>query len=359
MAKTIANVLSGVATLSVREPNNARAEWSEVEPHVGDHCVKLSKDGTGDAGSTHVELGGATLIARGITMTLWTAAIDTNSFFFKTLDTTVGNYAQMEFRFEDPDSDAWAEITAVPLQGHTGDPIWVDQELADGDMSGIGGIDEIGNSFFLWVLAALSTQQGVIEGLCSGADCSNWILSRVRVELWEAGPERGCYVDSIEVMGTVYAIEPGGNAPGLSLSSPFREIGYTEDGVTMEYTAETTDIEVAEETVPIDRVLTKETISVTCNMAESSLYNIDKAMAGSVLSGSILQIGAGVLKTMNLKIEGTNPAGFKRAIHLPLVTATGTVGMAYKKGEKTVVPVSFQALKPVTEAACTVVDNAA
>ena len=93
-------------------------------------------------------------------------------------------------------------------------------------------------------------------------------------------------------------------------------------------------------------------------MAESSLTNMDNAMAGAVLSGSILTIGAGVNKTLNLMIEGTNPAGYKRQIFLPLATATGAVGMSYKKGEKTVVPITFQALKTADHAAVTIVDNA-
>ena len=127
----------------------------------------------------------------------------------------------------------------------------------------------------------------------------------------------------------------------------------------MEYTADTADIEVEEETFPVDRVITKETVSITCNMAESSLYNIDKAMAGAVLSGSILTLGNGVMKTMNLRLTGTNPAGFTRMIHIPLATSTGAVGMPYKKGEKTVVPVTFHALKSANSEVCTIVDNAA
>ena len=129
--------------------------------------------------------------------------------------------------------------------------------------------------------------------------------------------------------------------------------------MTIEYTGDTADIEVEEETVPIDRVLTKETIQITCNMAESSLYNIDKAMAGSVLVGSLLTVGAGGNKTMNLIITGTNPAGLIRQILIPLATSTGAVAMSYRKGEKTVVPVTFQALKSANEPALTIVDNAA
>ena len=127
----------------------------------------------------------------------------------------------------------------------------------------------------------------------------------------------------------------------------------------MEYAAEESDIMVHEETFPIDSVITKETITVTCNMAEASLANINNAMAGAVLSGSKLTLGDGVNKTMNLKIEGANPDGFLRAIHIPKAVASGTVGMSYKKGEKTIVPVSFKALKTTDSDVCTIVDNAA
>ena len=354
MAKTIANVLTGVATLSVRQPNDARAEWSTTQAQAGTHSVKLYKDGTGDAGSTHLEIVPPT----GITMTAWTAAITTNSFYHYCSAVT-GNFAQMEFKFEDPNSNAWAEITLVPLQTYLGTAAWVLQTMANDTPTGYGGHTELDTSFFEWGLTDANLVETAITALDGGA-CApeDWILTRVRIELWEASPERTMYVDTVTIMGTTYTIEPGGTAPAISLSSPYTEVGYTEDGVTLAYTADTSDIEVEEETVPIDRVITKETIEVTCNMAESSLFNIDKAMAGSVLSGNIIKIGGGVNKTMNLKIEGTNPAGYTRAIFIPLATTTGAVAMPYKKGEKTVVPVTFQALKGDNDA-CQIVDNAA
>ena len=355
MSNTIANVLTGVATLAVRQPNDARAEWSTVEQYAGSRSVKLTKTGSGDAGSTHVQITPPT----GITMTAWTAALATNSFWHKSSAVTA-NFAQFEFRFEDPDSDAWAEITDVDLQGTLGSNTWLQQSCADADLSGIGGVDEIGASFFDWTpLAALNLQQAAIEVLTSGADCSNWILTRVRVELWETSPARTSYIDSIEIMGTVYTIEPGGTGPAISLSSPFVDLGYTEDGVTLTYNADESDIEVEEETVAINRVITKESIEITCNMAEGSLANMGFAMAGSVVSGSILTVGSSVNKTMNLRLEGLNPAGYLRQMFFPKATATGSVGMPFKKGEKTVVPVTFQALKPAGEPAFTVVDNAA
>jgi len=366
MAKTISNVLTGVATLSLRQPNDAIAEWMSDQYQAGTHSVKLSKAGTGDAGSTHLQLTPPT----GITFTAFCAnatagAPTAYSFYHKCQNGVTGNYLQMEFRFEDPDSEAWCEFTVAGMQGFAGLGLWTLVDLAtDAAVAncGYGGVGETGGSFFQWgALIALTGAAAAITGAeANVTDCGPWILSRVRLELWESAPARYAYVDTVVINGTAYAIEPGAaSAVGISLSSPFTEVGYTEDGVTFEYTADTADIEVEEETFPIDRVLTKETVAVTCNMAESSLFNIDKAMAGSVLSGSILTLGDGVNKTMNLKIEGITPTGYLRAIHIPKATATGAVGMAYKKGEKTVVPVTFQALKATGEKAVTIVDNAA
>ncbi len=151
-------------------------------------------------------------------------------------------------------------------------------------------------------------------------------------------------------VATLYFKYPVGGA--------YVEVGYTEDGVNFEYTADENDIMVEEETFPIGRYLSKETIAVTCNLAESSLTNIDKAIAGSVLAGSTITIGGKVNKQMSIQIIGTNPAGFARTITIALATATGTVGMPYKKAEKTVVPVTFQALKGAGDV-CTIVDAAA
>ncbi len=83
-------------------------------------------------------------------------------------------------------------------------------------------------------------------------------------------------------------------------------------------------------------------------MAETSLVNMAVAMGGSARSGNIIVIGGGVLKTLNLKIVGVSPAGYIRTILIPKASAQGAVGSSYRKGEKTVVPVTFQAIKSAT-----------
>jgi len=357
MAKTIANVLVGVASLFVRQPNDSIAEWNTDYAQAGTHSVKLYKAGSGNAGSTHLELSGLT--SRGITMT-HIAADPTDFSFYYWLSGAIGNYVQFEMYFKDPDSDAWAEITVVNQQTKTpaSPEAWVIETLAGADLCGIGGHAEDGTPFFLWDLSVIVTD---IATKCNDNGCTDagaFLLERVRLQLWEPEPARYAYIDTVEIDGLVYTIEPGGTGPGIALSSAFTEVGYTEDGVVMEYAAEQSDIMVHEETFPVASALTSESLTITCNMAESSLANLNNAMAGAVLLGSKITLGAGVNKTMNLKIEGTNPAGFHRAIHIPLAVAGGTVAMSYKKGEKTIVPVTFKALKG-DEPACTIVDNIA
>ncbi|MCK5236329.1 MAG: hypothetical protein KAR06_05010 [Deltaproteobacteria bacterium] len=357
MAKTIENVLTGVAELSIRQPNDARAEWSTVQQFAGTQSVKLYKSGSGNAGSTHFQMVPPT----GFTLAQWTVSVAAGrESFYHWLSAVTGNFVQMEYRFEDPNSDAWVELTWAGLQTTLGTAAWVQSVLLDADTGGYGGVGETGTSFFNWgPLTAMSGMEAAIDGEGAVDDASDWICERVRLELWEAAPERTAYVDSIVINNVAYTIEPGGTAPAMSLSSPFTEVGYTEDGVTVTYTADEADIEVEEETFPVDRVITKETAEVTCNMAEATLANLNTAMAGAVLSGSILTLGGGVNKTLNLKIEGTGPGGYLTSILIPKANTTGAVGFSYKKGEKTMFPVTFQALKPQDEPAVTIVYNAA
>jgi len=353
----IAKVLTGVCSLGVREPNNARAEWSTDKQYAGDWSVKLTKTGTGNAGSTHLEA----TITPSVAKTLTTFVADPTDYgFWHYMNAVTGNFMQFELRFEDPDSDAWAEVTVVPFQGATGTAAWLQYSAALTDAVGFGGIGELGASFFDWDLG--TTIADIITDIDLDAavtDCGPWQLARIRVELWESAVERHCFIDSLEIDGTVYTVEPGGTVPGMSLSSPYVDIGYTEDGADMTYTAEGNDIEVAEETVPIDWALTKETIDVVCNMAEASLANLAIAMSGSLLSGNILRVGAGGRKVMNIRLQGLTPEGYLRQIFLPKVITMGAVGVPFKKGVKTIVPVTFHALKPKGEDAYTVVDNEA
>ena len=257
----IANVLTGVAVLSFREPNDALAEFSTTQQQAGSYSARLYKGGSGNNGSTHLQI----IPPSGVTLAAWTAGIAAGQYsFYHYLQAIRANWMQMEFRFEDPNSDAWVELTWAGLQNALGTGGWVQQTLLDADEGGYGGIGETGLSFFNWgPLTAMSGMEVAIDGEGVVDDASDWLLERVRLELWEATPERTGFVDTVEIANVTYTVEPGGTAPAMSFSSPDTEVGYTEDGVTMKYTGDTEDIMVEEETLPIDRVLIKETVEVT------------------------------------------------------------------------------------------------
>lgn len=371
MAKTIANVLVGVAKLLVRQPNDAIAEWSTTDRYEGTHSIKLTKRSGGINGGTGIKF-----CPPSINLGTWHTKVNQIPFYEfwyrnqRTTGVDIRNWVQWGFRFDDLDGNAHAEITVYPYHSMLGDDTWTACNLgtiAEGDggaPANCYGANEHGDVINTWVEGDGLTTETIRTAI--GGDCApagddaadDWVLSWVKINLWEGEDARYSYIDKIRIHGIDYSVEPDGNLPALELESPCTEVGYTEDGVTMEYAAEQSDIVVHEETFPIGSALTAESLSVTCNMAEASLANLNNAMAGAVLLGSKITLGAGVNKTMNLKIVGTNPAGFLRAIHIPMAVAGGTVGMSYKKGEKTIVPVTFKALKGDSDA-CTIVDNAA
>lgn len=358
--KTIEKVLTGVATLSVGTPDS-RAQWSnEILRVAHTHAVKLYKAGSGAYGSTGIKFK-ATGNAAAQKITDFELQTETWGFYYYRQAVEGAYWMQMEFLFEDPNSEAWVEITTQTMVAPAaGTPAWILEDFDATDFCFFGGWSPTDGSFSDWSPAAISDVSAAIQTAATGiTNADDWLLTRVKVELWESTPERWAYIDDIIVDAITYTLTPGSTTvEDLELSGPWTEIGYTEDGVTIEYTADETDIEVEEETFPIDRVITKETCAITCNMAEASLFNMDKAMAGSVLSGNILKLGAGVNKPISLQIIGTNELGENLAITIPRCTAVGSVAMPFKKGEKTVVPVTFQALKTTNEPAVTVVYNA-
>ncbi len=134
--------------------------------------------------------------------------------------------------------------------------------------------------------------------------------------------------------------------PGTAVAGAgWVELGYTEDGLTMTYTEATSDIEVAEETFPLRRVITKETMELAASLAEASLTNLNQAMGGGVMAGAVITLGGGALKEIALKAIGFNPAGGARTVYVPYATSNGAVGVPFKKGTKTLVPVTFHAFK--------------
>jgi hypothetical protein len=134
-------------------------------------------------------------------------------------------------------------------------------------------------------------------------------------------------------------------------------IGYSVDGVNMTVRSTDANIKVEEAEGTIIRRLIDQEVDVTLNMAEGTLLNLNAAIPGAVAtSAAITTIGGGALQSKRLTLEGLNPAGTPRIIVLTECNPTGEVGIPFKKGEISVVPVTFSGIVADTGVFGTVTD---
>lgn len=132
-------------------------------------------------------------------------------------------------------------------------------------------------------------------------------------------------------------------------------MGYTDAGIKFAYAVSNKDISVDEEMAPVDVLPDKETVKVSCGLAEATLENLNRAIAGGTLTTiavgvgvageSILQVGS---RQTNQKFAclliGNGPKGFTRMVNLYRAIATSNMEMTYKRAEKVMVPVEFTGL---------------
>lgn len=176
--------------------------------------------------------------------------------------------------------------------------------------------------------------------------------------------------------GTLYMAPAGTSLPTIT-SLPitwtgFDQPGYTDDGVDFTYTPTIKDIDVDEEMSPVQKILTAEKLVIGVTMAETTLINLAKAIAGSTLtdhSGSISTIKIGSASSLSEWILGfqgpapgleanANTSG--RVIIVYRVKATAAVSFKYQRKDKVVYKVQFEALadssKPAGERLCLIQD---
>jgi hypothetical protein len=154
---------------------------------------------------------------------------------------------------------------------------------------------------------------------------------------------------STTVMPTDSIIQTAGYTPS----------GYTDDGVQFGYTPQMKDITVDEELSPIDVRLIGEKLEISLKLAEATLNNLVKAIAGSTLTingagdASVLTIGSpanpdqGEFAACFMgPAPGTealaNQTG--RFIYVSRLKATAAVTIHYQRKDKVVYNVKFTAL---------------
>lgn len=166
-----------------------------------------------------------------------------------------------------------------------------------------------------------------------------------------------------------------GNGAWADPASDWVDVGYSEDGWTLEMDKTFEDIMVAEEIDPIATFKTAQEVRLTGELAQASQANLLIALAGgSITTGNGsngYQSGYNAIippstddydeKSLLLIVDG--PAGADRHVEIPRAINVGAFSMAHQKApQKVVIGVEFKVLKPKSVSQYTqlfrIIDNA-
>lgn len=136
------------------------------------------------------------------------------------------------------------------------------------------------------------------------------------------------------------AMVPDTLLKGAAWPVPWIQPGFSEAGLTLNSNVTTQDINVEEQSTPIDVLVTNRTISVDINLAEDTVENMKLAYGAGVITTQAAGTGIIGKKTLRLSdtldhlalgFEGTSPGGFFRRVFLPIVVSVGNVQTVYRR----------------------------
>lgn len=193
------------------DPAGAAATWSTVAPHGGSITPLLTQAAV--AGSTYVQYTPAeddiTLhdVVTGINAGDW-------NLWYKLQDATSGG-PQLELRFTAPTNvnpDGAGHVDVTLLTPTTGTGAWVNRTYDSTFAALYYGNDPYDATAFDGPVSTVALMEAEINAEAAmlangGFTCGDWVLSRIRVEIWEAGA-RTCYVDDVTINGALQSFEP-------------------------------------------------------------------------------------------------------------------------------------------------------
>lgn len=145
----------------------------------------------------------------------------------------------------------------------------------------------------------------------------------------------------------------GASDPMVIDNTIWTPLGYTDQGIKFSYTVSNKSITVDEEMAAIDMLPDTETVKVSMALAELTLPNISRAIAGGTLLGVMaatasaagtqtLQVGSlAVNVKSSILIIGNAPQGFTRMIQVYKALATSNIDFTNKRAEKATLPAEF------------------
>ena len=157
-----------------------------------------------------------------------------------------------------------------------------------------------------------------------------------------------------------YVAFPADNGSGAwaDPAAGWVDVGYSEDGWTLEMDKTFEDIMVAEEVDPIGTFKTAQEVRLTGELSQASMASIQIALGGGTFTSSDTANYASEYaslippatddfdeKSLLLLVDG--PAGADRHVEIPRAVNVGAFSMAHQKApQKVVIATEFKVLKP-------------
>lgn len=156
-------------------------------------------------------------------------------------------------------------------------------------------------------------------------------------------------------------IAPFGSAEPLDTAilttptTPWIDLGGTQDGVEVSIEVSTSDLDADQVLDVPGTTITGRKITVGTNLAEPTLLNFARFMnvadtlvtAGTGNVANTFEPSSSILGFQPvyraLLLDGIAPGGFRRRIVFRRTVQSGTAKMAYKKGDQTLVPMEWTA----------------
>lgn len=137
-------------------------------------------------------------------------------------------------------------------------------------------------------------------------------------------------------------------------------VGALLDGVTVTFNPTTQDINIEEQPTPVGVAITTANLTVTCNMSEETLANVNLAW-GNAGSIAVTPAGAGQpgksvltlstnFQSVAVALVGKNTLGFAGVLSIPTVISAGQVQTAYRRAaQQRVYPLTLNSICPFSQ----------
>lgn len=158
-------------------------------------------------------------------------------------------------------------------------------------------------------------------------------------------------------VGELYLAAYGATAPtipadadsAITMPAGWTNLGYTQDGVKVEYSPKVTQIFVDQTPSAVHSILTGEDLKVTTNLAELTIENLAKVISASTYTSTSatkksIGIGGGALLDYALCFIGPGPDGGKSVLLVHKCRSIGAAGPKFSKEAAAQLPVEITAL---------------